>query len=47
MKAFAVRWLVNAVVLLLAAGSINGQVAANAAGDPSRSKDSCRRSARW
>jgi len=34
MKAFAVRWAANAVVLLLAAGAINGDVAANAAGDP-------------
>lgn len=34
MKAFALRWLANAAVLLLAAGSINGDGAANAAGDP-------------
>ena len=34
MKAFALRWLANAAVLLLAAGSINGSVAANAPGDP-------------
>lgn len=34
MKAFWIRWFANAAVLLLAAGAINGEVAANAPGDP-------------